>query len=298
MNNKLLMTGSAVLACVLSVSGTATAFANEVVAAKDEATLIASEEKAMNFATTAGTVSSIEKNEGILNITLSNENGDILVLSANDTEVLFDAETKTYISLENAKEGDSLTVILDENSPMTLSLPPIANNAALIIRTTGEAAVKVDYFDSELTSSDNNLVLNIGEGTHISNVNGAKMIYTAEDVKGSKCAVVYSFATLSLPAQTNPDAVIILENTTPTLSEVKTAALRESLEKLGYEVKWTGNDKPIVASKDGVSVSFTIGSNIATISKGDAAISYEMEIEAALADGVTIIDSSILDVLK
>ena len=54
--------------------------------------------------------------------------------------------------------------------------------------------------------------LNIGENTVIMNTKGEQRVFTAEDIKNKNVAVIYDVTTRSIPAQTTPLFVMILED--------------------------------------------------------------------------------------
>ena len=62
--------------------------------------------------------------------------------------------------------GDNVTGFYDANAPVPLIFPP-QFRAIVMARNTPYRNVKVDYFNSQLVSSDNNLKLNIAPSTHI-----------------------------------------------------------------------------------------------------------------------------------
>ncbi len=54
--------------------------------------------------------------------------------------------------------------------------------------------------------------LNIGENTVIMNTKGECRVFTAEDIKNKNAAVIYDVTTRSIPAQTTPLLVLLLED--------------------------------------------------------------------------------------
>ncbi len=290
--NILKCTASA-LVCALSITGGVTAFA-ETTNAYDTMLITDMEETVqLKYTKFSGRVTSLNNTEdGYISLTISDDYDDVLTINTISASKVFDAENKNYTSLAEIKEGDNLTVIVDTATPMILSLPPQINNAAYIIKTNDFSAVKVDLFDKDLTSSDNSLVLNISPEAYITDIMGSRKIFTSDDIKNSHCAVVYSFATMSIPAQTNPEAVIILES-----ADIDEASynmpLRSTFESMGYNVKWTSNAKPIVIKNDINTIEVTIGSKSATIN----GVSFELDNETVLINGITCVDSSILKLI-
>ena len=126
--------------------------------------------------------------------------------------VVLDANTLSLKSQEDLKEGMEVTVIYPKNSPMALSLPPMSSSAVLVIINSPKNSVEVGYFDDNLVNEANTLKLNIGENTVIMNTKGEQRVFTAEDIKNKNVAVIYDVTTRSIPAQTTPLFVMILED--------------------------------------------------------------------------------------
>ncbi len=285
---------SSIMICTLSLTGGITAFAD---VKTNEPMLIENiNNNILKFTKFNGKVSSVVKEEAedsAVSITLSDSNGEVIVLHTKEHITVFDAESKAYLTLDDIKEGDELFIIVDSNTPMTMNIPPMINNAAYIIKTNDMMNVTTGVFDSELFSSDNDLVLNISPETFITDIMGSRKIFSAEDIKDAQCAVVYSFTTMSIPAQTTPDAVIILESS-DVYEESYNIPLRTTFESMGYEVKWSSNNKPIVISDTNNTIVLTIGSKEVLIN----AIKYELNNETTLIDGITCVDSSIFQYIK
>lgn len=96
------------------------------------------------------------------------------------------------------KEGDSITVI----STSPLMTKDIKSAAAVIVENGNEeSAFYADIFNYEndtLISADGELILNVEN---------------AKDYSGKTLLAFYDFVTLSLPAQTNPTKIVVLEDT-------------------------------------------------------------------------------------
>ncbi len=126
----------------------------------------------------------------------------ISVVIEEDMVVSFrTSEDTILISMDGAeatevKKGDKVIVI----SSSLLKTKDIKFADAIIINNEGiEQSVKMDTFDivdEQLISADGNLVLNVEN---------------AEELAGKKLIVFYSMMTMSLPAQTAPEKVVIIE---------------------------------------------------------------------------------------
>ena len=102
--------------------------------------------------------------------------------------------------------GDIVTGYYDANAAVPLIFPP-QFRAIVMTRDSNYQNVKVDYFNSELLSSDNNLKLNISPYTQIVLENGQAFTGSPEN---RNLIVIYGATTRSIPAQTTPYKIIVM----------------------------------------------------------------------------------------
>ena len=102
--------------------------------------------------------------------------------------------------------GDRVTALYDANAPALLIYPP-QYQALIVVKDHPYQHVKVDYFNSQLVSSDGQLKLNISHSTPILLPNN--QFFTANP-SNHHLLVVYSSATMSIPAQTTPNKIIVM----------------------------------------------------------------------------------------
>ncbi|MEH7226606.1 hypothetical protein V7112_22650 [Bacillus sp. JJ1566] len=102
--------------------------------------------------------------------------------------------------------GDRVTGYYDGNAPALLIYPP-QYNALVMVKDNPNQNVKVDYFNSQLVSSDGQLQLNISPYTPIVINNG--QAFTRPPVNRD-LIVIYGPSTFSIPAQTTPYRIIVL----------------------------------------------------------------------------------------
>ncbi|WP_144552258.1 hypothetical protein [Bacillus sp. X1(2014)] len=102
--------------------------------------------------------------------------------------------------------GDRLTGYYDGNAPALLIYPP-QYPALVMVKDSPYQNVKVDYFNSELESSDGRLRLNISPYTQILLTNGQPF---TKNPANRDLIVIYGPATKSIPAQTTPYRIIVL----------------------------------------------------------------------------------------
>ncbi|MDF2856720.1 MAG: hypothetical protein K0Q87_2571 [Neobacillus sp.] len=102
--------------------------------------------------------------------------------------------------------GDRVTGYYDGNSPVPLIYPP-QYQALVMVKDSPYQNVKVDFFTSELVSSDGQLRLNISPYTQIVLTNG--QLYSRTPTN-QDLIVIYGPTTKSIPAQTTPYRIIVL----------------------------------------------------------------------------------------
>ena len=198
----------ALSALIISTVGV-TAFANEpvLISAKDTTTAVDTTKVATAaYSALTGKITACEKNEQGYSITFeSNEMGTIILNEAENGCLVFDgSKLADFTAL---KANTEVTVILDNNAPMTMSLPGQTNGAVAIVMNNNAFVGK---FNDNLENDE--LKLEIGDNTQILDVRGTKQILKADDIKGKEAIVVYGVSTKSIPAITTPDFVVILDN--------------------------------------------------------------------------------------
>lgn len=116
--------------------------------------------------------------------------------------------TKDVINMtdEAPEEGDFVTAYYDTRKPMIMIYPPEYPVVAFMVGSE-QQSLFVGEFDENLIDKTNYLQLKIDEDTQTLNYN--KEPYTGS-LEGRELAVLYGAATKSIPAQTNPELVIVL----------------------------------------------------------------------------------------
>lgn len=280
-------------------------------------------EESIGYTALTGKITAISFDETAgARITFESEARGEIVLIENDAQcmVIVGNELKSVTDL---KEGMEVTVVMNDLAPMTMSLPPQTTGAVAIV-ANGETPVftAVDKFDDELTGKTLKLVMD--ENVQILDIRGTKQALTADDIKGHKAIVVYGASTKSIPAQTTPSFIIILDNgeetaettettetaetkttetaettetteTAETEEKAENVPLRTTLEAMGYTIEWTSNDAPIIITKDAVKAEIKIDSNTVVMEGADA---KELSSNVVLVDGVTYIPADFVELLK
>lgn len=218
-----------------------------------------------------GTVSAVA--EGSVDVAI----GDMVVTFATtDTTAIYTIEGE---EAEAVKEGDM--VIVASRSP--LASRDIKEAAAIVITNEeSQTSIYVDTFakaEEGLLSADGELVL---------------AMENADEYDGKKLLVFYDFATMSLPAQTNPVKVVVLEDVEAaekvTISfnvgssivningedvevekpyivgeGVTLVPIRVISESFGAEVNWDGDTKTVTVVDGDTTIVVTVGSKTATV---------------------------------
>jgi hypothetical protein len=102
--------------------------------------------------------------------------------------------------------GDRVTGFYDANVPVILIYPP-QYQALIIVKDNPYQNVKVDFFNSQLVSSDGQLQLNISSFTPILLQNNQPFTLNPAS---RNLLVVYGPTTFSIPAQTTPYKIIVI----------------------------------------------------------------------------------------
>lgn len=224
----------------------------------------------------------------IKEVTLENGKGSILV-EGEDVDLVFHISDDVLVTdmtktkerkLMHLEEGAEIIAFYGINTPMTMSIPGQLTPEVIVVKN-GEMNVKVDNFDENLLSSDEGLKLNIEED-EIKYKNKTLLVY-------------WTTETRSLPPQTTPEYIVVLENQPiedediniddiedenmitnlnkviingellelPLIMEDNLILIpvREISESLGYDVTWNGHENPIEISKGAHWTSLTLGDN-------------------------------------
>lgn len=304
---------------VLAMLGTATAFAEEKAVISETGNAledVIAEAQEAAFISQSGKVVSVSEvdEKGMRVAEIDNEQGGLRFVVAADTIIVNRADGG-YLTGADLTEGMEVAVIYGVNSPMGMSLPPYLGQVTAVVANADAGFFAVGHFDEELTDMKNMLKLNISEETNIQNLQGTKIKLSAEDVKNKDALVFYDVTTRSIPAQTNPSFVLILEEQAPAAEDepvvkVKEAEeqeavlipLRETAEGKGYRVVWNKEERSVVVEnytaaqqesgkvKDTFSMSISVGKTTYVV---DGDMVKEAALPAELQDGVMYVSSDI-----
>lgn len=235
--------------------------------------------------------------------TMDNENGGLRFVVAPTTTIV-DRETGSVITADKLTEGMEVAVIYGANAPMGMSMPPYMGQVTTVVANADKGSISVGHFNDDLLNEKDLLQLNISEKTTILTTLGKKSILSADDVKGKDAVVFYDITTRSIPAQTTPSLVLLLEEReavtevaidTKSIEAPEMVALRDAAEAKGYSVKWQGKTAPVVLEKDGMTAQITLGSTTYVV-EGDMAMTSAAAAE--LTDGVLYVSADVVENLK
>ena len=151
-----------------------------------------------SFTGTVVRISESEHAEGVKYYAVENdENAPATIVVTSNTYILDNEEISV---------GSKITGYYNANAPMIMIYPPQYSTEVVAVERE-DRNVKVDLFDKDYISSDNSLKLNISEDTVIVSENGEA--FTGE-LADRKLVVVYGPSTRSIPAQTTPEKIVVL----------------------------------------------------------------------------------------
>lgn len=132
-------------------------------------------------------------------ISLVTSNGPVNFIVSADTFI---------IDSTRLRPGMMITAFYDSTRPIPLIFPP-QYQAELITTLRGSEEVALNFFDQNLTATDNSLRLNINRTTDISTMNGQRFNCSPGN---NFLLVYYSNTTRSIPPQTTPRRIVVLCN--------------------------------------------------------------------------------------
>lgn len=232
-------------------------------------------EEKSQVVTRVGEVTSINETNNTYQLLVGGEMDGIRFLVQPETLVM-NVDTLEMMSVKDIKVGMNVTVVLNKNTPMTMSIPPMCSQQVAILVNSSNKQVEVGYFDETLTNEANTLKLNVSEDTMIQNSRGEKRVFTEEDIKKQDAIVIYSISTRSIPAQTNPEYVMILDSTEEKVADEEVVvneksitkemeteegymAVRELATTLGYKVTWDNQTKTVTLTKEDKNIQLVVG---------------------------------------
>jgi len=161
-----------------------------------------------------GEIKSIEENDGIIRVTIEDENDNPAVLVLNENTV--------YPFAEELNVGDVVTGWYKTDAPMIMIWPAEYNIAVLVAGAPEDSNIKVDRFsawedstEDMLISQDGMFAFRTDENTEIALANGDE--YTDGNLEGRRIVVIYDISTRGIPETTTALRLIVLYEDAVTL---------------------------------------------------------------------------------
>jgi hypothetical protein len=159
-----------------------------------------------------GEIDSIEEVNGVTRLIVKNKEEDsemILPLTEEDL-ILLNTDTVDF-KYEDLHVGQQLAAYYHKEKPVTMIYPPTIPPDILVINGLNEMGeIKVSTFDEQLISLDNELALTIDHETLIVNQEGE--LLDASTLPGRELVIFYTSTTKSIPAQTTPYKITVLDS--------------------------------------------------------------------------------------
>jgi len=319
------MKAKKILACVLSavvltISASVFAAAEDVrnteTAAAAETGPESDEAQKLYFKSFRGTVKEIRD---------YGSSGDARFISVESSDgkpanIIIDSETYV-LDDEEIKTGSVITAYYDANAMMIMIYPP-QYKAYVVVVENDSRNVKADKFDEDLISADNMLKLvNVSETENIVRMDGSKYEGGLAD---KVLVVIYRESNESIPAQTTPERIIVLDDDTGWLPQddeisvdvivsgsdvlvngkrieapaafvnkagIQMVPVRAVAEELGYEVTWNGKDRSVSLGHD---ILLKVGKDT-FVYKGE---NRRLAAAAVIVDGRTFVPVSFFDEVR
>lgn len=230
-----------------------------------------------------------EKDEfGIFIVTNEKDNEESIIhLNVNDEASLVFDNRGNAKNIVDIKEGDELTIYTRGNKPMIMIYPPQYTPDVIIINNDEIGSVNVDTYNMDgerLINSEKSLVLNVSDETPIQDAKGNEL--NKDDLDNKDLVVFYSMATFSIPPQTTPTKIVVLNNETAPTDELEIKVtdelvvngqemkidivsingkdmipVRKISEALGLDVGWDGEREVVTVGTIPMGVNFSIGTD-------------------------------------
>lgn len=199
-----------------------------------------------------GTIESVGeegKNGGILvknELNEEEEGLDEIFLYAKHAPVM-DLKTGEWIEDYEFTKGEKVQYFFREGTPMFQSLPPKLTPDVIAVNVDdGKYSLDVDHFDKDGNGVSGRLVIHVDEDAVAENLKGEEV----KDFLDEDLAVLYTASTRSLPPQTNPEKIFVIEPQSKVvdLNDYKAEAgegfyLRKYYEALGATVEWNQEEQ-------------------------------------------------------
>ncbi|MFD2445538.1 copper amine oxidase N-terminal domain-containing protein [Bacillus sp. CGMCC 1.16607] len=253
----------------------------------------------------SGVITNINQMKDKLSLVVEDKStNNTMVFPMTDEVLILNSIKGNGMQKDKLKNGLKVDVYYAKNKPMPLIYPPMITPDIVIVEEEVMGQVKISKFNDDLTSLDATLKLHISKETILEDEKGEKV--TENELKGKELIVFYDISTRSIPAQTTPKKIIVLDN--PLSIELqqiinedhylknntKMIPLRKVAEHLGYKVEWQKKTSSVMVSKQNRSF-------LVTIEKNDYGYNRSLryfDVAPEIKNGKTYVSEELLDLLN
>ena len=155
------------------------------------------EENVPAYLAVSGKIKFIDKGDSATYLFMADD-----ISEESEVQSVFILTELTYQDVAEFEIGDEVIGYYPGDMAMTMIFPAEIHLSA-IVKAEENKFTKADTFDEELLSKNKDLQLNISEETEI--INGDK-----DSIKGKNLLVIYTVTTKSIPPQTTPLKIVVL----------------------------------------------------------------------------------------
>ncbi|WP_192797396.1 stalk domain-containing protein [Psychrobacillus glaciei] len=191
-------------------------FHQPVAKAQSEEESIVKPKDTSNFIKTSGIITDVVKQDETITLTVKTEEKEpqTTILKLTEDTLIFNSGTTKALKKETFQKGQKVDAYYGKNKPMLAIYPPQISPELVIVHDAEKFGnVKISKFDNKFVSLDNDLKLNIGKETIIISGKGEKL--DQKDIAGKELVVFYTVSTRSIPAQTTPSKVVVMDDLSP-----------------------------------------------------------------------------------
>lgn len=249
-------------------------------------------EKPAGYFAYDGTIEEVDKGAKNNSVLVKNDNNEEEELEEiflyTDGALVMDLKTGKWVEDHEFAEGDRIQYFFREDTPMFQSMPPKLTPDVIGINTEdGKYSMDVDHFTDKGQGVSNRLVIQVDKDLVAQNLKGEEV----QDFLDRDLVVLYTVSTRSLPPQTNPDKVFVIEPRSKVvdLEDFKAEGnrgyyLRKYYEALGATVDWNPEERLTTISLGNKNVNLLNFKNLLTIED----MVFEME-DFSVKDGTSYI---------
>lgn len=130
------------------------------------------------------------------------------VLLVSDKVRLYEDREMKGLAFTHIRVGDQLDVYYKENTPLLMSYPGQYSPDVIVLNKNNDyMSHKYSFFDEDLISQDNKVKINKDFLTKIEDYQDEDLIKNL--IKNRYLLIFYKASTRSIPAQVNPEKIII-----------------------------------------------------------------------------------------